>query len=120
MRPMPDLDSPSPTGVGPEEAQALMAQGALLLDVREPFEWEAGHAPEAQHIPMASVPERLDEVPPGQQVVVVCRSGGRSARVTAVLVDAGRDAVNLEGGMQAWAAAGLAVEGPDGGPGSVA
>jgi rhodanese-related sulfurtransferase len=69
---------------------------------------------------MASVPEQLDEIPPGPQVVVVCRSGARSARVTGFLVDAGRDAVNLEGGMQAWAAAGFLVEGPDGGDGYVA
>jgi rhodanese-related sulfurtransferase len=83
--------------------------GAVLLDVRENDEWTAGHAPGAVHVPMGQIAQRLDELAsalPERPVRVVCRSGGRSARVTAYLTQAGWDAVNVEGGMQAWAAAG--------------
>ena len=82
---------------------------AVLLDVRENDEWVAGHAPGAVHVPMGQVAQRLDELTtafPDRSVHVVCRSGGRSARVTAYLKQAGWDAVNVDGGMRAWAAAG--------------
>jgi rhodanese-related sulfurtransferase len=82
---------------------------AVLLDVRENDEWTAGHAPSAVHVPMGQVVQRLDEIAaalPDRPVRVVCRSGGRSARVAAYLIQAGWDAVNVDGGMRAWAAAG--------------
>jgi rhodanese-related sulfurtransferase len=88
---------------------ADVPEGAVLLDVRENDEWAAGHAPSAVHVPMGQIPERLDELAtefPDRPVRVVCRSGGRSARVTAYLQQAGWDAVNVDGGMRAWAAAG--------------
>lgn len=84
--------------------------GALLLDVREPEEWAAGHIDGAVHVPMNSLPQRLTYDPgpitPGRPIVVVCRVGGRSAQVTAWLNHQGYDAVNLEGGMLAWSGAG--------------
>jgi rhodanese-related sulfurtransferase len=86
-----------------------LPDSAVLLDVRENDEWAAGHAPAAVHVPMGQVPQRLDELAttlPDRPVHVVCRSGGRSAQVTAYLAQAGWDAVNVDGGMQAWAAAG--------------
>lgn len=79
---------------------------AVVLDVREPDEWEAGHIPGALHIPLADVPTHLDSLPEGGELVVVCRSGGRSARATNWLNQNGHEAINLEGGMGAWAAAG--------------
>ncbi len=79
--------------------------GLFLLDVREPEEWTAGHIDGAVHIPMGELTGRLDEVPRSARVVAVCRSGHRSGRVTAFLVDGGWDAYNLEGGMMAWASA---------------
>jgi rhodanese-related sulfurtransferase len=88
---------------------ADVPQGAVLLDVRENDEWAAGHAPTAVHVPIGQVVARLDEIAaalPDRPVRVVCRSGGRSAQVTAYLRQAGWDAVNIDGGMQAWAAAG--------------
>jgi rhodanese-related sulfurtransferase len=85
---------------------AAVPDGAYLLDVREPGEWVAGHAPDATHVPLGELVARVDEVPADQDVVVVCRSGGRSAQATAYLNGIGRRAVNLDGGMQAWAAAG--------------
>jgi rhodanese-related sulfurtransferase len=90
---------------------------AYLLDVREPDEWEAGHAPGAHHLPMMEVPARLADVPADGEVVVVCRMGGRSAQVTAYLVNQGWDNVrNLEGGMEDWAAKGRALVSEDGTP----
>jgi rhodanese-related sulfurtransferase len=88
---------------------ADVPERAVLLDVRENDEWAAGHAPSAVHVPMGQVLQRLDELAtafPDCPVRVVCRSGGRSARVTAALQQAGWDAVNVDGGMRAWAAAG--------------
>ena len=102
------------------EARHRLDGGAVLLDVREPDEWEAGHAPEATWIPMGDVGARHAELPTDRPVVVVCRSGARSARVTDALVGAGHDATNLAGGMQAWNAAGLPVVTDAGTPGRVA
>jgi rhodanese-related sulfurtransferase len=102
------------------EGKARVDAGALLLDVREPNEWEAGHAPGATFIPLGSVAERAGELPADRPVVVICRSGGRSARATEFLVAQGVDAVNLAGGMRAWAAEGFTVETDDGSDGIVA
>ena len=101
--------------VGPRAAKALIEAGALLLDVREPAEWQAGHAPEASPLPMGQVLDHRSDLPRDRRIVVVCRSGGRSAAVTESLRRWGFDAVNLSGGMCAWAAAGLPVtpRGPD-------
>lgn len=103
--------------VGPAEVRA---GGLPVLDVREPHEWDAGHIDGAVHIPMGQVTDRIDEIPDGQPLAVVCRSGNRSAHVAAWLRRQGRDAVNLTGGMEAWAGAGYAFRSRDGGPGRVA
>lgn len=80
--------------------------GALVvLDVREPAEWEHGHIDGAVHIPLGELGARAGEVPEGQ-VLVVCRIGGRSAQAVAWLGQQGHDAVNLDGGMLDWQAAG--------------
>ncbi|MCE7080664.1 rhodanese-like domain-containing protein [Streptomyces sp. ST2-7A] len=87
---------------------AVPADG-LLLDVREPDEWAAGHAEGALHIPMGEVIARraeIEERAGDGPVHVVCRVGGRSAQVTAYLTQQGVDAVNVDGGMLAWEAAG--------------
>jgi rhodanese-related sulfurtransferase len=83
--------------------------GTVLLDVREQDEWDAGHAPGAVHIPLGELPDRVGELPGDAQLMVVCHSGGRSARATAWLSQGGYDAVNLDGGMVDWARAGLPV-----------
>jgi DMSO/TMAO reductase YedYZ molybdopterin-dependent catalytic subunit len=95
--------------VSARTAQSLLEGGALLLDVRERDEWHDGHAGQATLIPMGEVKARRDELPQGRRIVVVCRSGGRSAAVTDALRASGYDAVNLTGGMCAWTAAGLPV-----------
>ncbi len=100
-------------------AAAMLEQpGVRLLDVREDVEWAAGHAPSAEHCPLAKV-----EPAPYRDataVVVVCRSGRRSQRAAVALHDAGVTAYNLTGGMQAWAQAGRRVVCDDGTPGLVA
>lgn len=84
----------------------LPSTGVILLDVREPDEWSAGHAPGAVHVPLGELPARTAELaalPDDQPVYVVCRSGGRSARAAAWLNAAGLvDAVNVAGGMKSW------------------
>lgn len=83
-----------------------LPEGVTVLDVREPYEWEAGHIEGATHIPLQELPVRHEELPAEGQLLVVCKVGGRSAQAVAYLTHFGRDAVNLEGGMLDWAAAG--------------
>lgn len=101
---------------------STLAENVLLLDVREDDEWEAGHAPGAVHVPLGQVQQRLDEIAgafPERPVHVVCRSGSRSAWVTGYLSGIGLDAVNVEGGMQSWVAAGRPLEADSGTPPTV-
>lgn len=106
--------------VGAEEAVGLVEDGgAVLLDVREQEEWDAGHAPTARHVPMSTISGRAEEIPTDRLIVCVCRSGGRSGAVTEALVNGGWQAANLAGGMQAWEAAGLPVVDDRGQPGQV-
>lgn len=91
---------------------SAVSDDAFILDVREPDEWTVGHVEGSLHIPMGQVPARVDEVPQDRRVVVVCRSGGRSARVTGYLRELGYDVVNLEGGLAAWQTANRALTGP--------
>jgi rhodanese-related sulfurtransferase len=82
----------------------------VLLDCREDEEWSAGHIDGAVHVPMNQLPQRLEREPgalsPDATIVVVCKMGSRSAYVAAWLNGNGFDAVNLDGGMLAWAQAG--------------
>jgi rhodanese-related sulfurtransferase len=107
-------------GVDSAGARELVAQGALLLDVREGWEWAAGRAPGARHVPLDELATRVGELPGDRTVVVVCRSGNRSARATAMLRGAGVDAVNLEGGLRAWSAMGLPLVTDSHEPGRIA
>ncbi|MFF3860514.1 rhodanese-like domain-containing protein [Streptomyces sp. NPDC002209] len=91
------------------DAAAVPSEG-FVLDVREDDEWAAGHVQGALHIPMSDFVARFGElteaVEDGRRVHVMCRVGGRSAQVTQYLVRQGIDAVNIDGGMQAWDGAG--------------
>lgn len=102
----------------PSQAAAEQERGAVLLDVREADEWAAGHAPGATHVPLAQVAGAAGDLR-GQQVLTVCRSGGRSSKAAAALAEAGVDVRNVSGGMSAWAAEGLPVVSDDGAPGAV-
>lgn len=79
-----------------------IAKNTSVVDVREDYEWEAGHIAGALHIPMEQIPARLDELDPDADLHVICRTGGRSQRVTQWLVANGYSAVNVAGGMGAW------------------
>ena len=83
-----------------------LGSDAVVLDVREDYEWAAGHAPDAVHIPLDQLPDRLDELDPDTDLAVICRTGGRSARATQWLEAHGYSAVNVTGGMGAWLEAG--------------
>lgn len=94
----------------PATAVGQVADDAVLLDVREQDEWDAGHAPQAVHIPLGDLPGRLAELPePADALPVICRSGGRSAQAVAWLTQQGFDVVNVDGGMRAWNQAGKAM-----------
>ncbi|MHB8379791.1 MAG: rhodanese-like domain-containing protein [Acidimicrobiales bacterium] len=88
--------------VSASEAFELLDDDAILLDVREESEWDAGHAPMASLIPLAELPDHLDELPRDRLIVCTCRSGGRSLRAATYLQENGFDVVNLSGGMMAW------------------
>lgn len=96
--------------VTPEQVQAKQRQGALVLDVREPSEWREGHIPGAMLMPLGTLGARLFELDRGKEIVVVCRSGNRSAMATWMLKSQGLDQVsNLDGCMIAWMRARLPV-----------
>lgn len=81
--------------------------GAQFIDVREADEYAAVHAANAVNLPMSNFTSHVDQVNKGQEVYVICKSGGRSAQVCQYLENAGYDAINVEGGTDAWVAAGL-------------
>lgn len=95
---------------------------AVLLDVREPHEWRAGHAPRAVHLPLsalvagAGLPANARSRP----LIVICRSGNRSRQAADVLTARGAEAVDVIGGMKDWAGEGLPVVDSHGGDGVVA
>jgi rhodanese-related sulfurtransferase len=112
---MADITNVDVTAVHPDAGSGA----ARILDVREDYEWQAGHIPGALHIPVDLIPERLDDLDPDQDLQVICRSGGRSSRVTAWLGANGYSAVNVSGGMGAWQDAGLPMVSENGEPPSV-
>lgn len=85
------------------------ADGAHILDVREPDEVVQARIDGAQHIPLGSLVDRIDEVPRDRTVYVMCHVGGRSAQATRYLESQGFDAVNMTGGIVEWHRAGLPV-----------
>ncbi|MFD3550775.1 rhodanese-like domain-containing protein [Streptomyces goshikiensis] len=101
------------------DAAAVPSEG-FVLDVREDDEWAAGHVEGALHIPMSDFVARFGElteaVEDGRRVHVMCRVGGRSAQVTQYLVRQEIDAVNIDGGMQAWESAGRPMVTDNGNP----
>jgi rhodanese-related sulfurtransferase len=105
------------TDIDPAEARRRIDAGeAVLVDVREPREWEAGHAPDAVHRPLGS----LDPAEfAGRSVITTCRGGGRGSRAAEALTDAGVDAVSLGGGLRAWSEDGGAIVRDDGSPGGL-
>jgi rhodanese-related sulfurtransferase len=82
----------------------------VVIDVREPWEYEAAHIPGVTHIPMGEVVARISEIPADVPVHVICAVGGRSAQVAEYLAAMGHDAINIAGGTTAWRQAGLPTQ----------
>lgn len=105
-------DDAAETGAVPREvsvAQAaeLREAGAFVLDVREPSEWEQAHVPDSTLIPLGQLSSRMSEVPTDQQVVIICRSGNRSAQARDLLLNAGfTNVTSIAGGIIDWQAQG--------------
>lgn len=97
--------------IAPRETKRRQDAGsAVVVDVREPDEWRAGHIPEARHVPLGQLEANVTELLAEPEIIFVCRSGTRSAAATRALVKAGHpSALNMTGGMGAWRAAKLPV-----------
>ena len=99
-----------PAEITVEQAAQKREQGAFFLDVREPVEWAQFHIPGATLIPLGELPNRLNEVPKDREVVVVCRTGHRSAQGRDILLKAGFTKVtSMAEGLTQWQAQGLPV-----------
>jgi len=103
-----------PREVSVQEAASKRDAGAFILDVRQPEEWNEFHVPDSTLIPLGELAARVDELPGDQEIVVVCRSGNRSAQGRDILLDAGFIQVtSMAGGVTQWKAAGYpTVSGP--------
>ncbi|APT93288.1 sulfurtransferase [Corynebacterium phocae] len=85
--------------------------GAQIIDVREDWEYATDHAKGVKHIPMGELAQRVGEIDPDQDIYVICKSGGRSAKVCAYLEQSlGWDAHNVAGGTDRWREEGLPME----------
>jgi rhodanese-related sulfurtransferase len=93
-----------------DELARRLERGAVLVDVRQPDEYAEAHVPGAVLIPLNELPDRVGDVPKADEVLVICRSGGRSAMACEFLEDQGINAVNVVGGTLAWLDAGRAVD----------
>lgn len=96
-----------------EAVQLINHRDALVLDVREESEFDAGHVPNSKHIPVGKIGERLKELEKykGKPIVVICRSGNRSPAACSVLKKNGFTEIhNLKGGLLAWEQASLPVQ----------
>lgn len=88
-------------------------RGAVVVDVRRPDEYESGHIPGAVHVPLEDLASRLEDVPAGDPVYVVCAVGGRSLMAAGALAGAGYNAVSVAGGTIGWVErGGQVVAGP--------
>jgi rhodanese-related sulfurtransferase len=96
------MDAPLETDV--TDAARQVQAGALLLDVREPFEIQICAVPGSRHVPMRQIPESLSDLPRDQPILVLCHHGGRSLRVTQFMRANGfANVTNIAGGIEAWA-----------------
>jgi rhodanese-related sulfurtransferase len=92
-----------------DELESALQAGAVLIDVRQPDEYEAGHVPGAVLVPLALVPDALDRFAADGPTYVICKSGSRSYRACEFLEDQGLEGINVEGGTMAWIISGRAT-----------
>lgn len=102
------------TQIPPGKAAELVASGAELIDVRHPYEWDAGRISGARHVELNEIANEAESIPSDRTVIFYCRSGSRSALAAAAFRQAGWDAFNLDGGLEAWVEQGLELDPPDG------
>ena len=106
----PQAGASALTNVSVQQLREAAQSGALVLDVREPFEYAEGHVEGSVLVPLATVASRAGEFPKDEPVYVFCRTGNRSLQAAQTLVAAGySDVRNVEGGIVAWTAARLPV-----------
>ncbi|HOT79934.1 MAG TPA: rhodanese-like domain-containing protein [Microthrixaceae bacterium] len=91
-----------PREIDVDELAERLAEGVVVIDVREADEYDSGHVPGALFVPLSELEQRVDEVPSGEPVLVICKSGGRSMRACNFLAPLGRDVTNIAGGTMAW------------------
>ena len=93
------------------ELEGLLAAGPIaLIDVRGLDEWQSGHVPGAELIVMSTIPARVQDLPRGEEIFLICESGGRSAQVGIWLESQGFEAVNVAGGTGAWRSLGKPLD----------
>jgi rhodanese-related sulfurtransferase len=102
------------TELEPKRVAELIADGAELIDVRRDYEWEGGRIEGARHIEVNELVAEAESIPKRRPVIFYCRSGNRSGMAAAAFREAGYDANNMAGGIQAWVEAGLPIEPADG------
>jgi adenylyltransferase/sulfurtransferase len=100
--------------LSPQEVAERLAEGWLVIDVREPYEREAGYIEGTRHIELERLAGQANSIPKDQPVIFQCRLGARSGMATQAFRASGYEAYNLDGGIQAWAGAGLPLA-PEGG-----
>lgn len=91
------------------ELEAAIPQGAFVVDVREAWEFENGHVPQAHHIALNTIPEQLNNLPKDHRLWIICQSGGRSMTAANYLEAQGYDVVSVAGGTGSWIGAGKEV-----------
>lgn len=99
----------SSTSLSAQEAEPRLKE-FLVLDVRQPSEFQLGHITTAKHIPLDKLKQRLNELPKDKTILCVCHSGSRSGVAVRQLRAAGYQAINLRGGMMAWQRNGLSIK----------
>lgn len=99
----PAFPSQDSIEVTPEQAQQAIAEGtAVVIDVREPYEWDAGRIEGAEHIELERIASRSDDLPRDRTLIFQCRLGARSAFAAEAFRNAGFDAWSMAGGLQRW------------------
>lgn len=113
MNLLQSLFGPPMPSVSPVELDAKMKgpspKRPLLIDVRQPEEFRSGHIPGAKLIPLGELGRRLNDLPKNKEIVCVCATGSRSKSATKMLLRAGYNAVNMQGGMMMWTRSKLAM-----------
>ncbi len=101
-----------PAEISVEAAYQKYQQGAFFLDVRTQEEWDQFHIPNTTLIPLDELTTRLNEIPPGREIVVVCRTGNRSAQGRDILLQSGfANVTSMAGGVTQWSALNYPIEG---------